>query len=135
MQAKIHRRRILIIEDEPSIRNVIYVLLAGLDCDSEIAYSGKQALGMILRSSFDAVLLDLRSAESPPEEMLSQMKKIRPSLVGRVLVITGEVSDPRMMEWVERQCLAHLPGNRLRQDLWGRLRAILGLAPSPDQAK
>jgi DNA-binding NtrC family response regulator len=134
MPVKIPRRRVLIIEDEPSIRNVIYVLLAGLDCDSEIAYSGKQALGMISRSSFDAVLLDLRSAESPPEEMVSQMKKLRPSLVGRVLVITGEVSDPKVMEWVEHHSMAHLPGNRLMQDLWGRLRAVLGLAPSPGNA-
>ena len=134
MQAKVPRRKVLIIEDEPSIRNILYVLLAGFDCDSEIAYSGKQALGMISRSSFDAVLLDLRSAEAPPEEMVSQMKKIRPNLVGRVLVITGEISDPRTMEWIDRHSLSHLPGNRLMQDLWGRLRTILGLAPSPEKS-
>jgi len=134
MQTKIPRRKILIIEDEPSIRNIIYVLLAGLDCDSEIAYSGKQALGMISRGSFDAVLLDLRSSDSPPEEMVAQMKKIRPNLVGRVLVITGEVSDPKILDWVESHSLAHLPGNRLMQDLWGQLRTVLGLASSPGSA-
>lgn len=134
MPVKIPRRRVLIVEDEPSIRNIIYVLLAELDCDSEIAYSGKQALGMISRSSFDAVLLDIRSAESPPEEMVSQIKKIRPSLVGRVLIITGEVSDPRIMEWLESHSMAHLPGNRLMQDLWGRMRTVLGLAPAPGNA-
>ncbi|HEV2348503.1 MAG TPA: response regulator [Terriglobia bacterium] len=128
------RRKVLIIEDEPSIRNIIYVLLARADCDGEIAYSGKQALGMIPRSSFDAVLLDIRSAEAPPEAMVAQMKKLRPSLVGRVLVITGETADPRILDWIDHHSLQHLPGNRLMQDLWDRLRVILGLAPSPNEA-
>jgi DNA-binding NtrC family response regulator len=128
------RRKILIIEDEPSIRNVIYVLLAGANCDGEVAYSGKQALGMISRSSFDAVLLDIRSADNPPEEIVSQMKRLRPSLVGRVLVITGEIADPKILDWIEHHRLHHLPGNRLMQDLWDRLREILGLAPSANKA-
>lgn len=124
------RRKILIIEDEPSIRNIIFVLLAAADFDGEIAYSGKQALSMISRGSFDAVLLDIRSAEAPPEEVVSQMKKLRPSLVGRVLVITGETTDPGILEWIDQHSLHHMPGNRLMQDLWGRLRTILGLAPA-----
>ena len=128
------RRKVLIIEDEPSIRNIIYVLLAGADCDGEIAYSDKQALGMISRSSFDAVLLDIRSADNPPEEMVSRMMSLRPSLVGRVLVITGEIADPEILDWLEHHSLHHLPGNRLMQDLWERLREILGLAPAADNA-
>ena len=31
------RRKVLIIEDEPSIRNVLFVLLAGLGCEGEQA--------------------------------------------------------------------------------------------------
>jgi DNA-binding NtrC family response regulator len=128
------RRKVLIIEDEPSIRNIIYVLLAAADCDGEIAYSGKQALGMVSRGSFDAVLLDIRSSDTPPEEMVSQMKKLRPSLVGRVLVITGEIADPKILDWIEHHSLHHMPGNRLMLDLWDRLRAILGLAPAAKKA-
>jgi len=134
MTRNAQRRKILIIEDEPSIRNIIYVLLAAADCDGEIAYSGKQALGMISRSSFDAVLLDIRSAEAPPEEMVSEMKKLRPSLVGRVLVVTGETTDPRILDWIEQHSLQHMPGNRLMLDLWDRLRTILGLSTSAKKA-
>jgi DNA-binding NtrC family response regulator len=53
-------RNVLIIEDEPSMRNVICVLLAGLGCAGDIAHDGRQALAMIEKESFDAVLLDLR---------------------------------------------------------------------------
>jgi len=119
-----------VIEDEPSIRNIIYVLLAGLDCESEVAHSGQQALRMISRESFDAVLLDLRSTDLAPEEIVAQIKKINPSLVGRVLVITGEVADEKTLEWIEAQCLTPVAGNRIMSDLWGRLRGLFGLAPA-----
>lgn len=134
MSPDLPRRKVLIIEDEPSIRNIIYVLLAGADCDGEIAYSGKQAIGMISRNSFDAVLLDIRSAAVPPEEVVSEMKRLRPSLIGRVLVITGETADPGILDWIDGHSLQHLPGNRLMQDLWDRLRTILHLVPTAKKA-
>ena len=131
MNSSTSRRKILIIEDQPSIRNILYILLAGLDCEGEVANSSEQALGMISRGSFDAVLLDLRCADLPPQEMVSRIKKISPSLVGRVLIITGEITDPKTMEWIEQQCLIHVPVTRLMQELWGPLRVMLGLASTP----
>ena len=129
MTPSIPHRRILVVEAEPAIRNILYVLLAGLNCESEIAHSGQQALGMISRGSFDAVLLDLRSPQVPAQEVVAQIKQISPSLVGRVLVITGEFTDSKTLEWIESQCLTPIPGNRLMSDLWSRLRVLLGLAP------
>jgi CheY-like chemotaxis protein len=55
MPASSARRKVLIVEDEPSIRNVLYVLLAGLGCDGEVANDTKQALFMIRKEQFDAV--------------------------------------------------------------------------------
>jgi DNA-binding NtrC family response regulator len=121
-------RKVLIVEDDAAIRNVLYVLLAGVGCQGDVAYSGKQALAMLSREKFDAVLLDLRCSNLPAEQVVSQIKEIRPSLVGRVLVITGELADPKTLEVVERHCLPHVPRNRLMQDLWGRLRTVLGVA-------
>jgi len=129
MNPTVPHRRILVVEDEPAIRNILYVLLARLDCESEIAHSGQQALGMISRGSFDAVLLDLRSSQVPAREVVAHIKQMSPSLVGRVLVITGEVTDPKTLEWIESQCLTPIAGNRLMSDLWNRLRVLLGLAP------
>ena len=128
------RRKVLIIEDEPSIRNVLFVLLAGLGCEGDVAYTGQQALSMISRGSFDAVLLDLRCSNVGAEEVVSQIRDIRPNLVGRVLVITGEVTDPQTMELLDRFLLPHIPRNRLMAELWGHLRGILGLNSSPKAA-
>jgi DNA-binding response OmpR family regulator len=122
------QRRVLIIEDEPSIRNVLYVLLAGLGFEGDVSHSSAQALAMISRESFDAVLLDLRSSEIAAEKIVAQIREIRPSLVGRVLVITGEVADRETLELIERHTLPHVPCHRLFQDLRNRLRTVLGIS-------
>jgi len=124
-------RKVLIVEDDAAIRNVLYVLLAGVGCEGDIAYSGKQALSMLSRQKFDAVLLDLRCSNLPAAEMVSQIKDIRPSMVGRVLVITGELTDAQTIQLIEKYCLPHVPRNRLMQDLWGLLRAVLGINGTP----
>ncbi len=124
------RRRVLIIEEEPSIRNVLYVLLAGLGCDGDVAHDSRHALSMIRQGSFDAVLLDLRSADLPPDQMISAITELRPSLVGRVLVITGEVADENTLAVLERCALPHVPHSRVVPELWEQLRTLLGLTHS-----
>ena len=124
-------RNVLIVEGEPSIRNVLYVLLAGLGCEGDIAHNGQQALAMIEKQSFDAVLLDLRCSEIPAGEMASAIKELRPNLLGRVLVITGEVSDPQTMDMIKKNCWPSIPRQRVMQEVWGRLRTLLGLSDSP----
>ena len=117
MAANLPRRKILIIEDEPSIRNVLYVLVAGLGYDGDTASNAHQALSMIRKDQFDAVLLDLRSSQLPPDEMVNAITELRPSLVGRVLVICGEVSSPSTIEMLERYAVPHVPRNRVTSDL------------------
>jgi DNA-binding NtrC family response regulator len=111
------RRKVLIIEDEPSIRRVLYALLAGLGYDGDAAPDAYQGLSMIRRGEFDAVLLDLRSSQLPPDQMVCAISNLRPSLVGRVLVITGEVSHPRTIEMLERYALPHVRRSRIATDL------------------
>jgi hypothetical protein len=76
---------------------------------------------MIGRGEFDAVLLDLRSSQLPPDQMVCAIKELRPSLVGRVLVITGEVSHPKTLEMLERYALPHVTRSRITSDLSGSI--------------
>lgn len=120
------RRKVLIIEDEPSIRNILYVLVAGLGYDGDVASDAHQALSMIRQDQFDAVLLDLRSAQLP--QMVSAITELRPSLVGRVLVITGEVSDPNTLKMLERYAVPHVPRSRVTSDLSRSIAQMDGLS-------
>jgi DNA-binding response OmpR family regulator len=122
------RRKILVIEDESSIRNVICTLIDAMKCDGDVADTKEQALAMVSRESFDAVLLDLRASDSEPGEIARQICQLQPSLVGRILFITGEVSDRRTLELIEKNALTCIPRGSLMQELWDRLRVLLGPA-------
>jgi DNA-binding NtrC family response regulator len=126
-------RNVLVIEDEPSMRNVLYVLLAGLGCEGEVASDGRQALAKIGKTNFCAVLLDLRCSNMPACEMVAAIRDISPTLVGKVLVITGEVADAATMDLIKQNCWPHIPRQRAMQELWQGLHSLVGLAPSRGQ--
>jgi CheY-like chemotaxis protein len=126
-------RKVLLIQKEPVARDVLRVLVNNLGCQGEVAVDGPQALAMVRCQDFDAVLLDLRSSALPPEEVVSGIHDIRPALVGRVLVITGEVDDKTTLDLVERYFLLQVRQSRLIFDLAGRLRALLQIAPLPSE--
>ena len=128
-----HHRKVLLIESEPATREALRVLINNLGCQGEVANDGQEALALIRRKDFDAVLLDLRSSSLPPEEVVSSIHDLRPSLVGRVLVITGEVAERSTLELVERYFLLQVRQSRLTFDLAGRLRALLRLSPVPSE--
>ena len=119
-------RKVLIVEDEPSVRNVLWLLLAALGFEGDAALRIHQALGMVSRDGFDAVLLDLRCSETAVEQAVDKIREIRPSLVGRVLVITVEVADRKTLESFERCALPLSSPRRVRmEEIRNRLRAIL----------
>jgi len=123
-------RDVLIIEDEPSIRNVLHVMLAELGCEGDTAHSGRQTLPVIEKDSFDTMLLDLRHPEMSVGELLPAIKDLRSNLVGRVLVITGEVSDPQTMQRIKMNCRPPISRQRVKQERWERLRTLLGISKS-----
>ena len=124
------RRKVLIIEDEPSIRNVLYVLLAGLGYDGDAVPDAYQALSMIRQSEFDAVLLDLRSSQIPPDQMVCAITELRTRLVGRVLVITGEVSDPNTLDMLQRYALSQVSFSCVTSNFSRSIAQMDGLAGS-----
>lgn len=125
MEAAPKARKVLLIESEPVASEVLQVLVDNLGCHGEVVTDPSQALGTVRSEDFDAVLLDLRSSAMPPEGAVSGIHHIQPSLLGRVLVITGEVDDQATLDLVERYLLLRIRRSRLKFDLAGRLRALL----------
>jgi len=122
------RRKVLIVEDDLSISNLLYVLLDELNYDGDVALGGWQALKMIERTAFDAILLDLRYCNSAVAQCISRIAEIRPRLLDRVLVITGEVTDAATLDLIVRHCVRHLPQRRFMQSITESLRSLWSTA-------
>jgi CheY-like chemotaxis protein len=131
---RLPHRKVIILEEEPFVRNALFTLLAGLGCDAEVVYSGKQVIDIIQKEKFDAVLLDLRCAHAQAEEVVPGIQSLRPSLLPNVLVITGEVADAKTLDLIERYFLLQVSGNRPVQDLAAALQILLHLPPAMSNA-
>lgn len=118
------RRRVLIVEEMPSVSNMLHALLDVLDCESETAMGRDQALAMIAHGDYDAVLLDLRHADSSAKPLLSQIGAICPKMVNRVLIITGEVGETNVVGQYGPRYLPRATDIRLMENVHRRLLAL-----------
>jgi len=80
-------KRILIVDDEPVILDVLQRILSRLGFDAAVADSGKTALRIFSQEHFDLVLLDICMPGSSGFEIAREMKQIRPGQ--KIVMITA----------------------------------------------
>lgn len=80
-------KKILIIEDDESIHNVIEELLKENDYNVFNAYSGTEALLLLEKERYDLILLDLMLPGITGEELLAKVKNIP------IIVISAKISS------------------------------------------
>ena len=67
--------KILIVEDDMDINNLLVELLTGQNYEAVSAYSGTEALLWLEKQNFDLVFLDLMLPGMPGEDVLEKIKK------------------------------------------------------------
>lgn len=80
------RKRVLIADDDPAIRNLIRMLLLRNDFDVSEARDGAEAIDLLSSERFDAVVLDLMMPRKSGYEVVEFMKRNRQSECSIVVV-------------------------------------------------
>jgi len=83
------RPRILVVDDEIVIAQLIADVLGGEGYDIDTAPHGLAALECIARQSYDVVLSDLRMPELDGLGLYREIERCHPELVTRFVFITG----------------------------------------------
>lgn len=85
--------RVLIIDDEYAVRNVLSLSLQHLGYEVEVAASGSEALELYARAptSFDLILLDMLMPQMSGDRVFFRLKELRPDI--KVLLISGFASE------------------------------------------
>jgi two-component system response regulator MprA len=89
------KQKILIVAEDSSIRNLLFVSMAGLGCAVEVALDGPHAVSMVRRESFDALVLGVRRVGRDQESIIAEIRKVRPELAGKIVVICRPGTDPK----------------------------------------
>lgn len=94
--------RILIVEDEPTLRSAISRFLRGIGYVVEAAESGSAALDVLSRWSFDLILLDLRMTGMTGEDVYATMQTTHPEQAQRVVIMTGDLHRAQASGFIRR---------------------------------
>lgn len=82
--------KIIIVDDEPDVAEVLVVFLDDyFDC--EICFAGRDALELIEKYCYDALITDLEMPDFSGLQLIRQAKIIRPDM--KVFVSTGHGGD------------------------------------------
>ncbi|MEE8465719.1 MAG: ATP-binding protein, partial [Dehalococcoidia bacterium] len=86
-------RRILVVDDEPVVRNFLSRALSADGHDVESASDGEAAWKLIQGSRFDVILLDLRMPGVDGQELYKLITDLSPEMSKRVVFITGDTAS------------------------------------------
>lgn len=100
---------LLIVEDEPEIRDLVAMLLQNLDYNLSIAEDGAQAMDILKHSNIDLVLLDLLLPEINGYELLEEMKANEAWQNIPVIVVSGTTDMDNVVRCVELGAEDFLP--------------------------
>jgi CheY-like chemotaxis protein len=85
--------KILIMDDEPGLRNIVYNMLKPLGYPLFTAEDGHQAIEIAKREIPDLAMLDMRVPDMDGLEALAELKKINPNIKAIMLSGFGDVDS------------------------------------------
>ncbi len=87
---------ILVVDDEPSIRECLQIMLKREGYAVSCAEDGKEAITLFEKNPFDVVLADIRMPRSTGFEVLNRIKELSPQT--KVIMITAHASFESAVE-------------------------------------
>ena len=98
-------RKALVVDDEESNAALVRRVLAGAGYDVESTTLSRRALAMMERTTYDAVVCDVKMPELSGQELYGRVCQIRPEMARRFIFITGDIDGEDTRQFlVETRC-------------------------------
>lgn len=88
MMSLMSKKKILVIDDEDFIREVVKDFLEMEDIQTDGAETSEQGLELITRNSYNLILLDRNLRKGKAEEVIEQIRKIDKDVP--IIILTGD---------------------------------------------
>jgi CheY-like chemotaxis protein len=98
-QEPARRTRVLVLDDEPAIRNFLGRILSRGGYEPVLASSGDSALKIVRDNPPDAILCDHRMAGMTGIAFHAAVAEIKPSLASRFVFMSGDVLNVELSEF------------------------------------
>ena len=119
--------RILVVDDEAEIAELIREFLESAGYEVATAGSGNEALELLAEAQFDAVVSDLRMPDMDGSALWRAVSQRHPRLAKRMVFVTGDTLGPQTRSFLAETGCASLDKPFSRADL---LHALKHLKPN-----
>lgn len=102
-------RRILVLDDERSIRLLLEKWLRGAGFEPVVAERGEEAVELVREAPFDAILCDHRMAGMNGTEVFEAVVALRPELRSRFVFMSGDILNPQLRDFIAEHGVGLLP--------------------------
>lgn len=97
-----HRRRLLIVDDEPHLARTLQILL-GDEHDVDVVTSGSEARARLEADrGFDAILCDLAMRDVSGMDLHDWLSREQPLVAARMIFMTGGAYTPEARAFLDR---------------------------------
>ena len=93
--------RVLVVDDEASVRVSLQRYLAGKGHEVETTASGEDALSRLKVSKYDAVIVDMRMPDLSGEQLFERLRSNDPTHAERVIFTTGDLVNEQMRRFLD----------------------------------
>ncbi len=100
---------LLVVDDQPAIRQLLFEALTNDGFSVELAANGREALSKVKQKTPELILLDLKMPGMSGLETLREIHKISPNVPVILITAYGELSDPGEAERMGVRCLILKP--------------------------
>ena len=94
-------RHALVVDDEPSVVDLVTTLLRQRGWEVDVAPGGRSALERLREARYDLIVSDIRMPDGSGEEFYRAATAARGELKGRFLFITGDTANPEAWRFLE----------------------------------
>jgi PAS domain S-box-containing protein len=118
--------RVLVVDDEAEIADLMRAVLEGAGFDVATAESGAVALEMLAEARFDAIVSDVRMPDIDGAALWRAVREQHPALARRMLFVSGDTLSSQARQVLEETRCPSLDKPFARADLLVAVRDVLG---------
>lgn len=116
--------KILVIDDEAPIRNVLKIHLQNASYEVTDTSTGKEGISLALSEDFDLVLCDLKLTDMSGIDIIRTLRISKKDIP--ILAISGFINDEIIDEVNEIKNVGYLSKPFLKEELLSAIKEILG---------
>ena len=110
-------KSILVVEDEPAIREICMKALSSEGYEVELAMNGKLAEEKLKEKEYDLLLIDIRTPVMNGKELYRYIVDKVPDMAERIVFTTGDIMAGNLQPFIEKTKRPFLPKPFTPKDL------------------